>query len=132
MLKNAVRQYEHHCATTGAYKDRFLVVDGDRAEQGDWPIEKLRREAAHFKITVCVQRPKLEGLLLRMLPGMEREIPDVASTETRLKSLWPSYQKPMNANELGRKFSLNDLLRVAGVDSDLETLLKSIGLMGKL
>ena len=36
----------------------------------------------------------------------------------------------MNAHELGRKFSLDDLLRVAGVDSDLETLLKKIGLMG--
>ncbi len=81
---------------------------------------------------MCVQSPNHEGLLLRMMPGMEREIPDATSAETRLKRLWPDYQKPMNARELGRKFSLDDLVRVAGVDSDLETLLKKIGLMGGL
>jgi hypothetical protein len=64
-----------------------------------------------------------------MMPGMERKVPDAASAETKLKSQWPSYQKPVNALALGRQFSLNDLLRVASVDADLETLLKRIGLM---
>jgi len=67
-----------------------------------------------------------------MMPGMEREIPDAASAETKLKSRWPSYQKPVNAHALGRQFSLEDLLRVAKADSDLESLLKKIGLIGKL
>ena len=61
--------------------------------------------------------------------GMEREIPDAA---TKLKSRWPNYQKPMNAHALGRQFSIADLLRAASVDSDLEILLKKIGLMDKL
>ncbi len=129
MLQKAVRFHKRRCRT-GAYQDRFLVVDGDRAEQGDWSIEKLRREAAKHKITVCVQNPNHEGLLLRMMPGMEREIPDAASAETRLKSRWKDYRKPVNAQALGRKFSLDDLLRVASADSDLETLLKKIGLKG--
>ncbi len=64
----------------------------------------------------------------RMMTGMEREIPDTASAETKLKSRWPNYQKPVNAFALGRRFSLDDLLRVARVDADLETLLKKIGL----
>jgi hypothetical protein len=62
---------------------------------------------------------------------MERQIPDPASAHTKLKSRWPNYQKPMNAHGLGRQFSLNDLLRVARVDPDLEALLKKIGLMIK-
>jgi hypothetical protein len=129
MLQKAARLHKRRCRT-GAYQDRFLVVDGDRAEQGDWSIEKLRREAAQHKITVCVQNPNHEGLLLRMMHGMEREIPDAASVETRLKSRWKDYQKPVNAQTLGRKFSLDDLLRVANADFDLETFLKKIGLMG--
>lgn len=132
MLQKAVHLHKRRCRTSGAYKDRFLVVDGDRAEQGDWSIEKLRREAAKHKITVYVQSPNHEGLLLRMMRGMEHEIPDAASAETRLKSRWPNYQKPVNAHALGRQFSLDDLLRVANVDPDLETLLKRIGLMGGL
>jgi hypothetical protein len=128
MLEKAVRLHKRHCRN-GAYRDRFLIVDADRAEQGDWSIEKLRREAAKLKFTVCVQNPNHEGLLLRMIPGMEREISDATSANSKLKRQWAKYQKPMNAYALGRQFSLDDLRRVANVDPDLKTLLEKIGLM---
>jgi hypothetical protein len=102
------------------------------AEQGDWSVEVLRHEAAKHEFTVCVQHPNHEGLLSRMACGMEREIPDAASAEVRLKRWWPNYHKPVNAHALARQFSLDDLLRVAKVDSDLEALLKGIGLMNRL
>ena len=131
MLQKAVRLHKRR-GKGAPYRDRFLVVDRDRAEQGDWSIEKLRGEAAKHKITVCVQSPNHEGLLFRMMPGMERDIPDAASAETKLKSRWPNYQKPVNAHALGRQFSLDDLVRVAREDPDLETLLQKIGLMSGL
>jgi len=130
MLGKAVQQHRRRCKTSGAYKDRFLIVDGDRAQQGDWSIETLKREAAKYKFTVCVQNPNHEGLLFRMTPGREREIPEAATTAIKLKQRWPHYQKPENAYALGRRFSLADLLRVADADTDLETFLRKIGLMG--
>jgi hypothetical protein len=129
MLEKAVRLHRGGCRI-GVYRDRFLLVDGDRAEQGDWTIEKLKREAAKHKFIVCVQNPNHEGLLLRMMPGKEREIPATASAKARLQSRWAGYEKPMNAQALGRQFSLNDLLRVASVDTDLAVFLRKIGLMG--
>jgi hypothetical protein len=129
MLEKAVKQHARGCKISGAYKDRFLIVDADHAQQGDWSIDRLKAEAAKHKFTVCVQSPNHEGLLLRMMPGMEREISDAASSETKLKSRWQNYQKPVNAHALGRQFSLDDLLRVARVDSDLGNFLKKIGLM---
>jgi hypothetical protein len=131
MLQKAVRLHNRGCRK-GAYQDRILIVDRDRAEQGDWSVKELKQQAAKYKFTVFVQCPNHEGLLLRMMPDMEREIPDAASAEAKLKSRWPDYQKPANAYMLGRKFSLEDLLRVARVDPDLASLLRKIGLMGKL
>lgn len=130
MLKKAVQFYKRQCKTVGAYQDRFIIVDRDRSDQGDWPVEKLRREATKHKITVCLQNPNHEGLLFRMLPGMERERLEAAETERKLKVQWPGYQKPMNAEALGRKFSIDDLLRVSKVDGDLASLLGKIGLRG--
>jgi hypothetical protein len=127
MLHKAVQQHKRRCKISGAYKDRFLIVDGDRAQQGDWSIETLKCEAARYKFNVCVQSPNHEGLLLRMMPGMAHENPAAAASATKLKGHWPNYQKPLNAHALGRQFSINDLLRAARVDPDLENLLKKIG-----
>ena len=128
MLEKTVRAHKRR-SRMGTYKDRFLLVDADRAERGDWSIEKLKREAAKHKITVCIQNPNHEGLLLRMMPGMERHIPDPVSVRTKLRRHWPSYKKPANAHALMRQFSLDDLLRVANIDADLQNLLRKVGLM---
>ena len=124
-----MRLHNKGSKTKGAYQDRFLIVDEDRAVSGDWSIVKLQGEAAKHEITVCVQRPNHEGLLFRMKPGREREIPSADKAETKLKIDWPSYKKPETALTLGRRFSLEDLLRVAKVEADLKFLLERIGLM---
>jgi hypothetical protein len=129
MLSKSVRLHKRRCKISGAYKERLLIVDADRAGQGDWPIDKLRREAKKHKIIVCVQSPNHEGVLLRMTEGMEHEKPDVATAVAKLKHHWPNYEKPVNAQTLGRQFSNEDLLRAASADTDLRTLLKTIGLM---
>lgn len=128
MLNKAVRLHKRHCRI-GVYQERFLIIDRDREERGDWSIEELRHEADKHNFIVCVQNPNHEGLLLRMMPGLEHEIPDTASVNARLRARWSIYAKPMNAQALGRRFSLDDLLRVARVDTDLASLLKKIGLM---
>jgi len=129
MLEKAVRGHKHRYRTKGAYRKLFLIVDSDRAAQGDWPLEQLRREAAEHQIIVCVQRPNHEGLLLRMLPGRENETPTAADAERKLAQLWPAYRKPMNAHALGRQFSLDDLRKLAAREPDLAELLNAIGLM---
>jgi hypothetical protein len=130
MLQSAVAMHKRRCRTTGKYRDCFLVVDTDRAGQGDWSVDKLRQEAAEHRLTVFAQNPNHEGLLLRMIPGMERQNPDATSTATKLKNHWPTYLKPANANALQRQFSLEALLRASVADSDLAKFLKKIGFIG--
>ena len=129
MLEKARQQHNRRCKISGAYKDRFLIVDADRAGQGDWSIEKLKQEAGKYQFTVCLQNPNHEGLLLRMMPGLEREIPEAALAESKLKSHWPNYHKPVNAHALGRQFTIEDILRVARVDAVSGDFLKAIGLL---
>jgi hypothetical protein len=129
MLQAAVTEHKRRCHRTGVYHDSFLVVDRDRAGQGDWSAEKLRREADRHNFTVCLQNPNHEGLLLRMMPCMESQNPDAASAFRKLKSQWPDYQKPMTANFLARQFTLADLIRMAGKDPDLKAFITKIGFM---
>jgi len=127
MLAKAVRQKKRRDRKTA--KSSILLVDADRAERDDpWSIDKLRQEAAKHKITVCVQTPNLEGVLLRLIPGKESLQPSAASAKTQLSKIWPAYKKPADAHTLAEKFTLADLLRAAKVDLELNNLLSIIGL----
>jgi hypothetical protein len=129
MLERAV-SFRKRGVTKGAYKASFLVVDEDRAAAGDWPISQLKQEAASQNITVCCQRPNLEGMLLRMMPGKENAtFTGVSSASQQLVSAWPNYRKPVDARTLGSKYSLDDLKRVARIETDLHELLRVIGLL---
>lgn len=110
-------------------KSSILLVDGDRAERHDgWSISQLRQEASRQNIVVCVQNPNLEGLLLRLIPGNENLQPVGASVQALLRNAWPNYRKPADARTLAGKFSLDDLLRAARLDSELSSLLTMVGL----
>jgi hypothetical protein len=128
MLSKAVRERKRKERHKAKYS--ILLVDGDRAIRGDdgWSIPQLKHEATKQKITVCVQNPNHEGLLLRMFPGNERLQPSIASIKSQLRSVWLDYQKPADARELELKFTHDDLRRVAQQDDDISNLLKMIGL----
>jgi hypothetical protein len=129
MLERAVLEHARRSRSKGAYSQRFLLVDADRTEHGDWPVDRLRQEASKHDIIVCLQRPNHEGLLYRMTEGFERAFVSAASAETKLKLHWSTYQKPANAQKLQSRFSLDDLLRAANFDADLAMLLRAIGLL---
>jgi hypothetical protein len=129
MLQKAVALHKRKSKNGGEYRDRFLIVDSDRTEQGDWSVEKMKSEAAKEQFTVCFQVPNHEGLLLRMISGMECDFPDASSARTKLKSRWAAYEKVMNARALGRQFSEDDLIRAAKSDPDLRLLLTKIGML---
>lgn len=128
MIEKAVQKHERQAKNKGAYKAQFLIVDEDRAMDGDWTAARLREVAAENKMMLFLQRPKHEGLLYRLHDSRQNEIPTAAAAETRLKALWPTYQKPLNANALYRRFTLTDLRRLATADGDLDNLLKIIGI----
>jgi hypothetical protein len=128
MLNTAV-VYRKRGLTKGSYKASFLLVDGDRAVTGDLSIDQLRIRAEEQGMQLCCQIPNIEGLLCRMLPGRERTTLDATAARRQVQTLWPEYRKPADTRTLARKFSLEDLLRVAAVDDDLATLLRIIGLI---
>lgn len=115
----------------GKAKESILIVDTDRAETNEdgFSLEQLISEAKNFNFTVCLLKPNLEGLFLRMLAGNEQSISALPEVHKRLLRLWPNYQKPADSYTLRNKFSFDDLIRVAKFDQHLKNLLVKIGLL---
>lgn len=126
MLEAAVKDSRYKLKN----KANILLLDTDRAERGDdlWSLDKLRAEADKKKFKTCFQRPKQEGLLLRMFKGNECLVPNSNDVDEKLLKQWPEYKKPINTHTLNSKFILEDLIRVARWDEDIKNLLSIIGL----
>lgn len=131
MLTTAVDQGKRREASKSKATCSILLVDSDRAQNGDdpWSKTKLREKALKNKFIVCFQDPKHEGILLRMHPGGEGLKLNSCDTDKLLERKWKTYKKPVDAQLLRSKFALEDLLRAAQVDEELKKLLITIGLM---
>lgn len=111
-------------------KSSILLIDEDRDQQQDdgWTLMQLRREAKKEKFQVCIQIPNQEGLFFRMFSGNQNKKPSSKTVTKQLKKIWPKYRKPVDFQMLLDKFTLDDLLRVSKEDSDIDMILKIIGL----
>lgn len=76
---------------------------------------------------VCIQNPNFEGLLLRLLS--KKKITHCQNISHQLSKLWPDYEKPASTYDLNSRISLNDLIRIAKHDREIEKLLNLIGLL---
>ncbi len=126
MLKGAIDYRERKQSNP---THTILLIDSDRADrhEDEWTLNELQQEAAKESIHVCIQMPKHEAWLLRLLS--KKKNPSMKNIDDQLRKAWKNYQKPADANTLANKFSYNSLRNVAQAEKELESLLKIIGLL---
>lgn len=131
MLAKAITYRARREKSRGRAIMSILIVDTDRADKNEdgWSIETLISKANKKHFDVCLQRPNMEGLLLRLFPGNENISASAFSAHKQLLKVWHNYQKPADARTLMNKFSYDDVMRSAKTDIDLEDLLIKIGLL---
>lgn len=133
MLERAIAYRARREKSKGKAIMSILIVDTDRADKNEdgWLLEKLVVVANKNHFVVCLQKPNLEGLLLRMLPGNEHSYANAFSVHHQLLKVWSNYQKPADTRTLMNKFSHSDLIRAAKSDPHLSNLLLKIGFLIK-
>lgn len=108
---------------------KLVLLDEDRMASDRNSGRDARASARRVGIDLVILLPNLEGLLLRLHPGHEQRRVPANQTERELRKLWPDYKKPPNANDLQKRFSVDDLHRAARYDLHLERLLATVGLL---
>lgn len=133
MLERAVIYRSRREKIKGKAKISILVVDTDRAENNDdgWSLEQLLLEAKKHNFDTWLQKPNLEGVLLRMLSQDEPPPSTAYSAHNQVLRKWSSYKKPADTRTLMNKFSYDHLVRAARSDEHLNNFLNKIGLLVK-
>ncbi len=110
--------------------ERFALLDFDQAERDPQRAERTRKLAADNGITILWQRPCFEAMLLRHLEGKAaNRPPDTPGAIKALEKEWPEYKKPMTRANLARRIDRYAVLRAAGVEAELQALLRCIGVL---
>jgi hypothetical protein len=129
-VEMAVRRIVYLRKTRIAPEERFVLLDRDQADRD--PARGLRAQqiADQNDIHILWQRPCFEAVLLRHLPGRAaNRPPQTQDAQAALRNEWAQYRKPMSRSDLAKRISLEDVLRAATVEPDLERLLRCLGLI---
>jgi hypothetical protein len=126
----AVRKLEQLRRTRTAPPEKFVLLDSDQAERDRNRATAARNLAVQYDIQIIWQRPCFEAVILRHLPRCAtRRPPDSPEAERALRREWADYRKPMTRADLAKKINLAAILQAAGVEPELNAMLRSIGLL---
>lgn len=129
-VEMAVRKLEQLRRTRTAPPERFILLDSDQAESDRNRATAARNLAVLNSIQIVWQRPCFEAVILRHLPRCAtRRPPDSPEAERALRREWADYRKPMARADLARKIDLAAILQAAGVEPELNAMLRCIGLL---
>lgn len=107
---------------------KFVLFDYDKAIEIPRQAEVAEAELRKSGFIPIWQHPDHEGLLLRHFEAHRNSDPRSGETFNRLRSVWPDYQKNMNAANIQKKLALHHVLCAASVNPSFKMLIEAIGL----
>ena len=111
------------------YAGRFILLDRDQVQGDQRMLEEAERLAGEYHIKLIWQEPCHEALLLRHLSGHVGDRPPTSrDADSRLRAVWPEYEKPMSAASLSQRIDQTGLRCAAAVEPGLNEFLDTIGL----
>lgn len=130
LAKKAIKKYKEEARKHGQCKVKALMLDIDTHKT------KSARERQEFRhilskedFIIIWQRPDHEGFLLNHFSSYERACYPKGKAERVLKKVWRGYNKPMDAESIDKKLSINDVCRRSRTHSEFRRFLKAIGLV---
>ena len=121
-------EFRQRSKLLGNYETAFILVDQDRFEQDKRSGRDPRRMLQDTSIELIWQVPNLEGVLIRLHQGNEQKFVPAKDSMRQLRKLWPGYSKNISAEELRKRFSIEDLRRVAQHDKRLRKVMELLNL----
>ena len=128
ITEHAVYEYRKRTQTKGKFSSGLILLDSDRLQQDIQSGRDPEPKANSENLKLVYLKPNFEGLLLRLHIGREKQFPTADEAKRNLQRLWQSYRKPASAEDLHKRFRIEDIQRAALYDSDLRWMLEKLGL----
>ena len=128
IVKKCIRKVEHSSKRHDEFAKRIILLDSDRLEEdishGRDPSKIAKDNDFHLIYLV----PNIEGFYYRLHEGNEMEELVACNTMKELKDIWKEYKKNTPSSDLIRRFTVEDIKRVAIYDNNIKMLLSILGI----
>jgi hypothetical protein len=108
------------------YRSVAVLIDGDLRGQNLERDEQGVHLATRYDAHIIWQETDYEAFLLRHLNGHAHKRPQPGHGLRELIIQLPNYEKPWNADQLGKAFDPDSLRRAAAVDEGLRNFLRDL------
>jgi len=95
---------------------RVVFLDWDIWDDNDPNCQEARRLAGTIGLDLRFFRPKVEGVLLRLHPGLETRDPPAHAVEAELRRIWPDYRKGLAADDIAKRFTPDRIEALTDLD----------------
>jgi len=128
LVSQAIEKHTIIRRSLGKYKLRALLLDADLRGQNPERDAIAIKTATQKTLHLIWQAPCHEAFLLRHFPGKHMDQPaTLKDAFSRLRRVWPGYDKGLNATHYGKVLTLDHLLRGRAVEAGLDEFLVRIG-----
>lgn len=128
LMKLAAKHIKQASRDGVPYVAKFLLLDSDKLGISPNNDQSCLALAAASGATLIWQETAHEAFLLRHLANSAALRPPTTTVAyQQLKARWPQYQKPMTADQLGRRIDRPAILQASQVELSLTALLTTIG-----
>lgn len=127
-IRKALLEIEKFQRQRSKFWKKVVLLDTDIANGAQkQTVDSLAMENG---IQIIWQEPCHEAFLLRHLPNCGNlRPPTTAAAESKLRTLWPGYQKPMTRQQLATRINIDQLRQAVAVEPTLASFLHGIGCM---
>jgi hypothetical protein len=126
-MKLAAKHIKQANRTGVPYAAKFVLLDSDKLGISLKNDRSCLALAAACGAMLIWQETAHEAFLLRHLENSSTlRPPTTAVAMQQLKARWPDYEKPMTADQLGRRIDVPAILQASRVEPNLAAMLTTI------
>lgn len=128
IVRESVKYYTSGVKNHGTYKHGIIMLDSDTLGINTLRDDQIPGVIGTLNINLFYNDPNFEAFLLHHFIGHENDSPTASQTMDRLRTVFPNYEKNIDARRLFSQFGIEGMKLASSVTPSLKELLETLNI----
>jgi hypothetical protein len=128
IVRESVKQYKRGVKNHAPYEHGVIMLDSDTLGKNINRDNQIPIILLNMDIDLIYNDPNFEAFILHHFDGHEHDNPPAVQSLNRLKTVFPNYEKNIDAKSLLDTFSIEGVSRACSVHPELRSFLEKLNI----